>query len=51
MKWNFLKKDILITKNYPKFDIFMNAIAYPIGERLVGIGLLSGILVVNKPIC
>jgi hypothetical protein len=41
-------KEILITKNYPKCMNFLKHIMYPYGERFLGLGVLTGNIIIFK---
>lgn len=36
------KKEILIVKNYPKIDASSERVGFPMGERFLGYGLVTG---------
>ena len=36
------KKEILIVKNYPKIDATSERVGFPMGERFLGYGLVTG---------
>jgi hypothetical protein len=35
-------KEVLIVKDYPKYERIYNMIAFPYGQRFIGYGLLTG---------